>query len=115
MTERPSSLARPAEQASQAERHAARLRWFLVAHVLAVLAIYATALAVGGGRASPPFPPDLPARAPHAKAMAPRPGNAPAARAAPLASLSVREAASLPVAAPDVAPAWAPDVARRTD
>lgn len=112
MTERPSSLARPAEQASQAERHAARLRWFLVAHVLAVLAIYATALAVGGGLAPPPFPPDLPARAPHAKAMAPRPVTAPAPQTA---SLSVREAASLPVAAPDVAPAWAPDVARRTD
>ena len=112
MTERPSSLARPAEQASQAERQAARLRWFLVAHVLAVLAIYATALAVGGGLASPPFPPDLPARAPHAKAMAPRSGNAPAPQTA---SLSVREAASLPVAAPDVAPTWAPDVARRTD
>ena len=114
MTERPSSLARPAEQASRAERQAARLRWFLVAHVLAVLAIYATALAVGGGLAPPPFPPDLPARAPHAKAMAmaPRPVTAPAPQKA---SLPVREAASLPVAAPDVAPAWAPDVARRTD
>lgn len=112
MTERPSSLARPTEQASQAERHAARLRWFLVGHVLAVLAIYATALAVGGGLASPPIPPDLPARAQHAKAMAPRPVTAPVPQAA---SLSVREAASLPVAAPDVAPAWAPDVARRTD
>ena len=38
-----------AAQPSAADRHAARLRWFLVGHVLAVLLIDAVALFVGGG------------------------------------------------------------------
>lgn len=42
-----------------------RIRRFAAAHLAAVLVLYAVALAMGGGYAAAPFPPDLPS---HAKA-----------------------------------------------
>jgi hypothetical protein len=45
----------PARDASTGRRHAVRV--FVALHVGAVVAIYAVALAIGGGLASPPLPP----------------------------------------------------------
>lgn len=111
MRPRHQPLAGPSARPAADPPKAARLRWFLAAHLLAVLLIYATAVVVGGGLASTPFPPDRPIKlartAPH-PAPAPNPVSA-ATPAAPLAPLV------LPTAAPDVAPPWARDGARRTE
>ena len=98
---RPTEAAQP----SAADRHAARLRWFLVGHVLAVLLIYAVALFVGGGWAPAPFPPDVPVRA-QRSVPPPAPGRA----AVPVVS-EPRTALVMPTAAPDLAPPWAHDTA----
>lgn len=90
---------------------AARLRWFLAAHLLAVLLIYAIAMQVGGGMAAAPFPPDLPGQAarPHESADVPR-----ATAIAPTLAVA-RHVPVLPNAAPDPAPPWAPDAAGRPE
>ena len=105
MTTRHTSLGRRAPQAASVERQAARLRWFLVAHVLAVVLIYAVALLVGGGLASAPFPPDLPTKATRA-AAARAPAPPPTAKAT---VTEPRAALVLPSAAPDLAAPWAQD------
>ena len=91
--------------AAATERKAARLRWFLVAHVVAVLAIYAAALHFGGGLAVAPFPPDLPARASRI-VRAPAPEHA-----ATPATMAVQASPELLQTAPDLASPWAQDLA----
>lgn len=81
------------------ERQRARLRWFLAAHLAAVLAIYVTAVTVGGGLASPPFPPDLPHR--NATAAQPASGDT-----RPAAAAAARQVASDWPSAPDVSAPW---------
>ena len=104
-------LSQPATRQEPSPLQAARLRWFLVIHVLAVLVIYAIALLAGGGLASTPFPPDRPVKATRA-ALHPEPAR----RLAPAPTLAApREALVLPTAAPDLAPPWAPDGTRRTE
>lgn len=93
----------PAPEA--AARRSSRLRFFLAAHLLAVLALYALALAIGGGLGAMPMPPDLPVRA--AMRAAPGPQHAPAT-AATQAAAPARTAVDLAgAAAPDVAAPWA--------
>jgi hypothetical protein len=47
------------QSAAAAEaRLRSRVRWFVGAHLVAISAIYGAVLAIGGGLASPPFPPD---------------------------------------------------------
>ena len=45
---------------SEAPRESTRLRLFVAAHVAAPVVLCGLAMVVGGGLASPPFPPDLP-------------------------------------------------------
>lgn len=79
----------------------ARLRWFLAAHLAAVTALYATAVMVGGGLASTPFPPDLAHRAtPKAQAT---PADTTLVTSA--AAAAPRPAPALP-SAPDLAAPW---------
>ena len=105
MTTRPQPAPRSATAPTPAQRQAARLRWFLVAHVLAVLAIYVTALVVGGGLASTPFPSSqtYPIARPAARV------TAASMRTPAAASHGPRDALVLPAAAPDLAPPWAQD------
>ena len=86
-------------------RRSSRLRWFLAAHVLAVLGLYALALAVGGGLGAMPMPPDLPSRA--TARPAPAQQHTPGA-AVPRDAAAARVAVDLSSAsAPDVAAPWA--------
>ena len=98
-------LSAQAAAPTAADRQAARLRWFLVGHVLAVLLIHAVALLVGGGRAPAPFPPDVPVRA-----IRPVPAPALNRAAVPMVS-EPRNSLVMPTAAPDLAPPWAHDTA----
>lgn len=110
MTPRHPPLSKQASQPASGPPHAARLRGFLVVHLLAVLLIYATAVWVGGGLVSAPFPADRPTgTAGQAKqSLSPRMPAA-ATQALP------REALVLPNAAPDLTPPWASDGARRAE
>ena len=103
MTTRHQPLSRQDAAPAPAQRQSARLRWFLVAHVLAVLIIYATALVVGGGLAATPFPSSRQDRT-----AAPATLAAPASLRMPApADQGPRQALVLPAAAPDLAPPWA--------
>lgn len=69
--------------------HSRRLMWFAVAHVAAVLAIFALSIRLGGGFSGTPMPMPQPA-APLAHALPAEPSPRPAPEAAP------------PLAAPDL-------------
>lgn len=84
-----------------------QLRLFVAAHVAAPVAIYGLALAMGGGLASTPFPPDLP----HVRSASVTPQSPP-----PLAEVvppGTPPAQVLPSAADLEAP-WATESAVRT-
>ena len=80
---------------------------FVAAHVVAVVALYGAALAVGGGISPAPFPPLSAAAAPTAAT--------PSAARVPLPARGVVPVFSVPAPAwHDVEPAWA-DAARKVD
>lgn len=96
---------------SEAPHETRRLRLFVAAHVAAPVVLYGLAMVVGGGLASPPFPPDLPHTRVALAAPQPARTNAEAQPAAPPAA--PRAAQALP-RAPDLEAPWVAEIPPRT-
>lgn len=85
----------------QARKEARRIKWFVGAHVCAVLVIYGVAMAVGGSLAAAPMP------AEHAAAKPATPATA----AAPSTPAALAPSPTMPPATPPVQSAWEPRAA----
>lgn len=97
-------MSRPARTEVNSASRGTRL--FIAAHMAGVSLIYGVALAIGGGFASPPFPPDLPSAASRLQAL-------PATPIGATQDAALQVAREIEPASNDIAPPWTFDAEGR--